>query len=80
LKPQVEALAEELNGRVDFYKIEIGPNRQFLIELNISGFPTFLFYRQGQKSSVLAGRNILLDEIKVHIEKLLTPDGDGDEA
>ena len=71
LKPQVEALAEELADRVNFYKMEIGPNRQLLIELNVSGLPTFLFYKNGQKSSFLAGRNIFLDEIKDHSEKLL---------
>jgi thiol:disulfide interchange protein len=59
-----------MTGRIDFYNMEIGPNRQLLIELNVSGIPSFLFFKQGQKSSVLAGRNILLDEIKDHIEKL----------
>jgi len=71
LKPQVEALADELAGRISFYKMEIGPNRQLLIELNVSGLPTFLFYKNGQKSSFLAGKNIFLDEIKDHSEKLL---------
>ena len=71
LKPQVEAFAEELAGRVNFYKMEIGPNRQLLIELNVSGLPTFLFYKNGQKSSFLAGKNIFLDEIKDHSGKLL---------
>ena len=71
LKPQVEAFAEELAGRVNFYRMEIGPNRQLLIELNVSGLPTFLFYKNGQKSSILAGKNIFLDEIKDHSERLL---------
>jgi len=72
LKPQVEAFAEELAGRVNFYKMEIGPNRQLLIELNVSGLPTFLFYKNGQTSSMLAGKNIFLDEIKDHSERLMT--------
>ena len=59
-----------MTGRIVFYNMEIGPNRQLLIELNVSGIPSFLFFKQGQKSSVLAGRNIHLDEIKDHIEKL----------
>jgi len=71
LKPQVEALSEELAGRVNFYKMEIGPNRELLIELNVSGLPTFLFYKNGQKSSFLAGKNIFLDEIKDHSDRLL---------
>ena len=71
LKPQVEVLAEELESSVKFYKMEIGPNRELLIELNVSGLPTFLFYNKGQQASFLAGKNILLDEIKDHTEKLL---------
>lgn len=71
--PQVEVLADELERRVRFYKMEIGPNRKLLIELNVSGLPTFLFYKNGEKSSLLAGRNILLEEIKEHTEKLLRP-------
>ena len=72
MKPQVEAFAEELVGKVNFFNMEIGPNRELLIELNVSGLPTFLFYKNGQKSSFLAGRNIFLDEIKDQLEKLLT--------
>ena len=71
LKPQVEALADELADRVNFYKMEIGPNRQLLIDLNVSGLPSFLFFKNGQKSSFLAGKNIFLEEIKDHSEKLL---------
>ena len=70
LKPQVEAFAEELADRVSFYEMEIGPNRKLLIELNVSGLPSFLFFKNGQKSSMLAGKNIFIDEIKDHSEKL----------
>ena len=51
-------------GRVNFYKMEIGPNRELLIELNVSGLPTFLFYKNGRKSNMLAGKNIFLDEVR----------------
>jgi thioredoxin 1 len=72
LKPQVEAFADESAGRINFYEMAIGPNRELLIELNVSGLPTFLFYKNGQKASFLAGKNIFLDEIKDHSERLLT--------
>jgi hypothetical protein len=51
--------------------MELGPNRELLIELNVSGLPTFLFYKKGKKSGMLAGRNIFLDEIKDQSEILL---------
>jgi thiol:disulfide interchange protein len=46
-------------------------NQQLLIDLNVSGLPSFLFFKNGQKKSVLAGNNITMDEIKDHIKKLL---------
>jgi thiol:disulfide interchange protein len=51
--------------------LEIVSNQQLLIDLNVSGLPSFLFFKNGQKASVLAGGHILLDEIKDHSEKLL---------
>ena len=53
--------------------MEIGPNRELLIELGVSGLPSFLFFNNGQQASFLAGKNTLLEEIKDHIEKLLRP-------
>ncbi len=59
-------------GRVNFYHMAIGPNRELLIELNVSGLPSFLFFKNGQKESFLAGKNIFLEEIKDYSENLLS--------
>jgi hypothetical protein len=48
-----------------------GPNREFLIELDISGFPSFLFYKNGRKKSFLAGSNTRIEEIREQIEMLV---------
>jgi thiol:disulfide interchange protein len=56
---------------IKFFNMELGPNREFLIELDVSGLPTFLFYKNGRQWSSLAGRNILMDEIQEHIDRLL---------
>ena len=53
-----------------FYTMEIGPNRELLIELGVSGLPTFLFYKNGLQSSSLAGRNIFMEEIRDSMEQL----------
>ncbi|MGD8836130.1 MAG: thioredoxin family protein [Desulfobacteraceae bacterium] len=71
MKPQVEALADELADRINFFNMEMVSNRQLLIDLNVSGLPSFLFFKNGQKAGVLAGRSIFLDEIRDHCEKLL---------
>jgi thiol-disulfide isomerase/thioredoxin len=71
LKPQVEAFVKDYENKVKFLNLNIGPNREFLIELGISGLPSFLFFKNGHEISTLAGRNILMDEIMDHTQKLL---------
>ena len=51
--------------------MEAGPNLDFLAELDVSGLPTFLFYKDGKVKGSLAGTNILMDEITAETEKLL---------
>jgi thioredoxin 1 len=75
LKPQVEALADVLEENIGFFEIEAGPNRELLIKLGVSGLPTFLFYKDGQESSSLAGVNTRLEEIREYTRKLLQGEG-----
>jgi hypothetical protein len=56
---------------VHFFNLELGPNRELLVELGVSGLPSFLFFKDGKEMSYLAGKNILMDEITDHIQKLL---------
>lgn len=56
---------------IKFYNMELGPNREFLVESGISGLPAFLFYNNGRKWSSLAGRGILMDEIREQFDRLL---------
>lgn len=71
LKPQVEGLAGEIEKDLRFYTMEVAPNRELLIELGVSGFPTFLFYRDGQQVSSLAGVHTQLEEIRESAQALL---------
>jgi hypothetical protein len=64
-------LAEASDGQVNFYNMEAGPNLKFLVELEVSGLPTFLFYKDREVKSLLAGTNILMDEITAETEKLV---------
>jgi hypothetical protein len=64
-------LAQESEGQVNFYNMEAGPNLKFLVELDVSGLPTFLFYKDREVKSLLAGTNILMDEITAETEKLV---------
>ena len=64
-------MAEESEDQIRFYKMEPGPNLEFLADLGVSGLPTFLFYRDGEERGSLAGTNILMDEITAETEKLV---------
>ena len=64
-------MAEESEDHVNFYNMEAGPNLKFLVELDVSGLPTFLFYKDREVKSLLAGTNILMDEITAETEKLV---------
>jgi hypothetical protein len=64
-------LAEDSEDQVIFYNMEAGPNLKFLAELDVSGLPTFLFYKDREVKSLLAGTNILMDEITAETEKLI---------
>lgn len=64
-------MAQESEDQVNFYNMEAGPNLKFLAELDVSGLPTFLFYEDGEEKGLLAGTNILMDEITAETEKLV---------
>lgn len=72
LTAQVETLAkEEYEGRVNFYIVNAGANRRLIDSLNITGVPTFLFYKNGQLFDTLAGAHLKKDEIREKTEELL---------
>ena len=64
-------MAEESEDQVNFYNMEAGPNLKFLVDLDVSGLPTFLFYKDREVKGLLAGTNILMDEITAETEKLV---------
>lgn len=71
LKPQVGDLSVEFEKRVDFFSISAGPNRELLIELEIGGLPSFMFFKKGKKENSLSGSNTRIEEIREQIGLLL---------
>lgn len=64
-------MAQEVETRIRFYKMEPGPNLEFLADLGVSGLPTFLFYTGGDVKVSLAGTHIQMDEIVAAIGELI---------
>ena len=72
LTAQVETLArEEYEGKVNFYIVNAGANRKLVDILNVTGVPTFLFYKNGQLFATMAGAHLKKDDIRKKTEELL---------
>ena len=64
LLPDVEKLAENMNGKVKFCKFNVANNRRLCIQLKVMSVPTFLFYKGGECKDRIAGDEVSLDAIK----------------
>ncbi len=71
LMPEVEKLAESLEGKVKIGKLNSAENRRFCMSLKIMGLPTFLFYKGGEMKAKLSGDEVTIDSIKAEADKLL---------
>lgn len=49
VEPIIERLAEELNGKIKVGKVNIDQNPRLSAMFNISGAPTFIFFKNGQE-------------------------------
>src|SRR5512133_4166028 len=50
VKPILEKLAKEYDGRVDLWQINADENQDLLRELKIYGIPTLIVYRNGREA------------------------------
>lgn len=64
-------MAQEVENRIRFYKLEPGPNLEFLADLGVSGLPTFLFYKDGEVKVSLSGTHTRMDELVAAIGELI---------
>ncbi|NLN84248.1 MAG: thioredoxin [Firmicutes bacterium] len=70
LLPFVEKLAEELEGKVKFCKVNSMQNRRLSIKEKVLGLPTILFYKDGEKVAELTKEDATEENIKAEIAKL----------
>lgn len=68
---QFEILEKEHSSEVNFCSVSAAQNKELLSSLNISGLPTFLFYKDGKLFTTLAGRGLNKDELWKRTEELL---------
>lgn len=49
MKPSIEALTKELKGKIEIIRIDADKNKILTKELNITGVPVLLFYKNSEK-------------------------------
>lgn len=68
LMPDVEALAEEFDGKVKFCKLNTTKARRLAISQRVLGLPSLLLYKDGAKVAEVTGANATKTSIKEMIE------------
>ena len=55
MRPEVEAVAEKLDGRVKFFSVEDKTLRPILLKEDVEGIPSMVFFKDGKLLDRLAG-------------------------
>jgi thioredoxin 1 len=71
LMPDVEAMAGEYTGKIEFGKINVMENRRLCIALKVMGVPTILFYKGGEQKERLTGEQVTIEAIRAGAKRLL---------
>jgi thiol-disulfide isomerase/thioredoxin len=71
LAPKYEALADQFAGRIRFLKIFRQGNRELAQQLNVTGSPTLLFFRDGKEIGERLSGEIKRSELKQRLTDLL---------
>jgi thioredoxin 1 len=66
--PDVEALAEEFEGKVKFCKLNTTKARRLAISQRVLGLPSILLYKDGEKVAEVTSGNATKSGIKEMIE------------
>ena len=68
--PSMEELAEELNGKVQFAKMDIDANQQVPMEFAVRSIPTFAVFNEGNLCGKFSGA-MAKDQLKKEIFRYL---------
>ncbi|QAA34601.1 thioredoxin [Clostridium manihotivorum] len=57
ISPILDELSEELEGKVEFVKVNADQNKELVSKYQISGIPTMLIFKRGELVDTLNGFN-----------------------
>jgi thioredoxin 1 len=70
MMPEIESLARELAGKVEFGKVNIQGNRRLAIREKVLGLPTVAIYRDGQKVAAFS-KEFTTAQVKTAVQELV---------
>ena len=65
-KPELDAVADHLHGKAEFYRIDVSENPSITEELGVQAVPTLLVFREGEEIARYEGpysREALTDRL-----------------
>lgn len=68
--PVVEELSDELDGRVNFGKVDVDDQRELAAEYNIVSIPTLVIFKNGEEQERMVGVR-QKDEVRATIAKYI---------
>ena len=63
MAPKVDALSEDFQGKVGFYKIDVDEFEEATAANGVRSLPTTVFFRDGVKTDVVIGGNLSQREV-----------------
>jgi len=75
LMPTMEKLAAEHEDRMRLIKVDASKNRRLCVNLRLRALPTYLFYRDGEEKSRLAGDQVTEEDLRKAVIDLLSAKG-----
>ena len=55
LAPTIEALADELDGKIAVGKVDVDENRELAIKYGVMSIPTVIYFKNGEEAARLIG-------------------------
>lgn len=70
LTPVYNSLSNEMNGRVDFFKVDIDQSLELAQRFTVTTVPTVIVFKDGEEMDRLVGfipKNSLKDKVEEHL-------------
>lgn len=70
LVPIIEEISEEMNGKMNFFKVDVDVDSSLAVKYGISNIPALLVTKNGEKQDIIVGfrpKEQLIEELKKYL-------------